>query len=255
MRVFRWLVPLLAVFLASCGGGGGDANPTAPPPGTETTFTVSSQHTGLAYSVTVWVPASYASAASLPVVYALDREFQHGVVRGEVEGRGLAAIVVSVSHISAERRFVDFQLPGAEAYFRFVTLELLPFVEAQYRVDRTRRVLAGYSLSGLFGVLAFLMDNPADRVFSGFVITDPSLQFHTDTTFAMEAALAASTRRVPVAYFACYTSPREPFPTLHERIQSRAYEGMRIQHRLYGLDHGAVLRPCVEDGMRFVFGP
>jgi predicted alpha/beta superfamily hydrolase len=49
--------------------------------------------------------------------------------------------------------------PGWTGYFRFLKLELMPFIETQYRVDRTRRMYAGYSLSGSFAGVAMLMDD------------------------------------------------------------------------------------------------
>ena len=49
-------------------------------------------------------------------------------------------------------------------------------------------------------------------------------------------------------------NPFSAYSTLHERIDARNYEGMRIQHRWYVMSHAAVLRPCVEEGVLFVLG-
>jgi hypothetical protein len=256
-------VGMLALAITACsgggGGGGGNDNGGAPPAsiGAERTLVVSSNYTGVGYSVTVYTPAGYeASRDAKPVIYALDRELQYTQVKDAANAAQLDAIIVAVSNISGARRFVDFELPGAEAYFRFLTLELIPTVEAQYRVDRTRRTLMGYSLSGLATTLAILLEQPSNRYFSGAVITDPSLQFHTRDTYTLEQRMFDTSRELPMAVHMCYTVSQAPYSEFPAIIAARGYRGLRLSHRFYPVSHAAVLVPCVEDGLRFVFaGP
>ena len=253
-RAFAAAIASLA--LAACsGGGGGDSSGASSSLGTERTLFVPSAHTGETYSVTVYTPPGYATTTDAkPIVYALDRELQYQQVQDAVFRFQLDAIVVSVSNISGARRFVDFELPGAEAYFRFLTLELIPLVEAQHRVDRSRRTLMGYSLSGLMATLAILLEQPSSRYFSGAVVTDASFQFHTHETLALEQRMFDTSRDLPMAVHMCYTSANAPYSEMPERLASRGYRGLRMSHRYYPASHAAVLVPCVEDGLRFVFG-
>lgn len=247
-----------ALWLAACsggGGGGGAEPPTVATQGTTRTLNVPSAQTGVTYEVTVYMPAGYAAGTDAkPVIYAPDRELQQGVLQDIVERYRLDAIVVSVGNLGGERRFIDFDLPGAEAYYRFVVLELLPRIEAEYRVDRSRRTLAGYSLSGLFAVIALMMEDPGTRYFSGYVITDPSMQFHTTELFAREQRLWDTTRDLPVSIQICYTINREPYELWPRTLAERGYRGLRLRHAFYPLSHGAVLLPCIDDGLRHVFG-
>src|SRR5262249_40889991 len=159
----------------------------------------------------------------------------------------LDAIVVSIGNLGSARRFIDFDLPGANDYFKFLTLELIPQVEAQYRVDRARRTLMGYSLSGLMAMIALLEDGPSPRYFSGYVITDPSLQFHTQNLADMEQTLWDTTHSLPVTVQHCSTGAVAS--NLQDTIQSRGYEGLHYRFTLYGLSHADVLSPCVYDGL------
>jgi predicted alpha/beta superfamily hydrolase len=218
-------------------------------------LSVPSSYTGVTYSVTVYTPPGYDTARDAkPIIYALDRELEYTQVQNAVIGYQIDAIIVSISNISGDRRFIDFELPGAEAYFKFLTLEVIPLVEAQYRVDRTRRTLMGYSLSGLMATLAILMEQPSSRYFSGAVVTDASFQFHTDQTLALEQRMFDTSKDLPVSIYMCYTSPFAPYSQMPERLATHGYRGLRISHSYYSVSHAAVLVPCVENGLKFVFG-
>lgn len=250
---------LLALAIAGCGGGGGDPGngPPAgsPPAGNLAALGINSVYTGQGYGVTVYTPAGYASSADRKaVIYALDRELQFGVIRDAVESIGIDAIVVSVGTIDGNRRFIDFDLPGAEPYYEFLTLELIPQVEAQYRIDPARRTLMGYSLSGLMAVIAILEEQPTNRYFSGYVITDPSLQFHTDQLLAMEQQLWDTTHSLPLRAFHCATLSGHPWDTLPQRMAGRGYQGLEYHLQHYSLSHAAVLPRCVDEGLRYLFG-
>jgi hypothetical protein len=251
----RRAAALLALVLAGCGGGGGGGSP--PPNGqgapTLETLSVTSSYTGLTYPVTVYLPAGYAaSTGAKRTLYSMDHELQFATLRQRAELRQLDAIIVSIGNISGERRFIDFDLPGAAAYYRFLTLELIPRIESQYRVDATRRALLGYSLSGLMGIIAIFQENPSSRYFNGYVITDPSLQFHTAELLAADQQLWDTTHSLPIAVHHCATSGSPPFNTLPLQVQARGYQGLHYKFQLYTFDHGAVLAPCITDGLDYL---
>ena len=247
---------MLAAACGGSGGGGSSGGTGTPPPatGAVTTLSLASAQVGQTYNITVYTPPGYAtSTGPKAVIYSLDHELEFAVVREAVESFNLDAIVVSIGNISPDRRFIDFDLPGAEPYFRFLTLELGPFIEAQYRIDPARRTLMGYSLSGLMAVLALLNDNRTQRYFSGYVITDPSLQFHTATLYALEQQMFDATRRVPVTVHHCSTSGAYPYGDFGPVIIARGYADLHYRFKVYNLSHAAVLGPCVNEGLSYVF--
>lgn len=255
----RCAIASLLLVLAGCGGGGGGSTPS--PPSTPTgeakteTLTVASSYTGMTYPVTVYLPAGYAtSTGPKRVLYSMDHDLQFGVVRQFVELKHLDVIIVSIGAIASDRRFVDFDLPGAQPYFRFLTLELIPRIEAQYRIDTTQRSLLGYSLSGLMDVIAIFQEDPSSRYFKGYVITDPSLQFHTNELLAADQQLWDTTHNLAITVHHCSTSGSAPYNTLPLQMKARGYQGLDYRFEVYPYSHAAVLGPCVSDGLDYLFG-
>lgn len=255
------LTVLALLTLAACGAGGGGSGSTSTPapvvdPNAPAEYfhTVSSSYTGISYDVVVRTPQGYTGLADRrPVIYAPDREFQHVPLASAVDQQNLGAVIVSVGQISSARRFVDYSGAGAAAYYRFLTLELAPFIETRYGVDTARRSLVGYSLSGLFATLGFLLDNPAARFYSGILTSDPSMQIDTVTAFGLETALADSTRRVAVRYGTCYTASG-PWVEFNNQLVQRNYEGFTLRQQRIAVTHGEIHLRCIPDYLRFVVG-
>jgi predicted alpha/beta superfamily hydrolase len=126
---------------------------------------------GVDYEIVVSVPLDYsASSERYPVVYYLDAWYAAGGV--EETYHWLRAfddipplILVGISWRTdgagaRDHRTRDFTPThlatrptsgGAEAFFQFLTGEVIPFVEREYRTVESPRGLMGYSLGGLFG--------------------------------------------------------------------------------------------------------
>jgi enterochelin esterase-like enzyme len=257
-KTFAGMTVLLVLAACGGGGGGGSSGNTSAPPATSqpttATLSVQSSYTTMTYPITVYLPAGYTtSTGTKPVIYAMDHELQGTEIVNALQAMNIDAIVVSIGNLGSGQRFIDFDLPGASDYFKFLTLELVPRVEAEYRIDKTRRTLMGYSLSGLMAMIALLEDGPSPRYFSGYVMTDPSMQFHTAELAAMEQTLWATTHSLPVTVQHCSTSDGSPFVDLETTIQTRGYQGLHYQFHYYPVTHAAVLEPCIRDGLGWVF--
>lgn len=232
-------------------------NPAAATPlANETHFTqFASAHTGATYPISMYFPPGYVpGSASHPVLYAADAEFTFQILVDAVRARGYNAIVVGVGNLGSDRRFVDYGGPGWTAYFRFLTLELMPYIETQYRVDRTRRTFAGYSLSGSFGGLAMFLEDAANRRFSGVIAVDGAFWRQTEEIYAFEQAAFNASPNLPVAVFLASAENRASITAFRQRIEARGYRGLRIREELYTLSHAAVLSPGLVEGLDFVFG-
>jgi hypothetical protein len=77
---------------------------------------------------------------------------------------------------------------GANTFYNFLKKELMPFVEKEYRT-KPHRVLAGWSLGGLFTILTYLT-HPDD--FSAYVAISPSLWWDNQTVVKQTDSLIAS---------------------------------------------------------------
>jgi predicted alpha/beta superfamily hydrolase len=153
------------------------------------TFNLPSSETGTTYAI--YVEAPRAQAKSVPVVLFLDgdNQFRAAVAayralrqRKEVEPLLLVGVGYGASYGQpANRRARDYTptrhrgIPeggGADAFLRFLARTLLPELARRYRVDRTRRGLAGHSLGSLL-VLHALLRQP--QYFSHHLASAPSI--------------------------------------------------------------------------------
>lgn len=265
-----WFTGLWLVLLAACGGGGGGSTSPAPPPAVPavtTAFDIVSVETGMTYGVQVWLPGGYDPAGpALPVIYAMDSEYRHATLTSVLQASRRQAILVNVAAMSSARRFVDFTMPGAEAYYRFLTRELVPFVEARWRVDGAKRTLSGHSLSGQFALYALYLERPEARFFSSIVSGDGSFWYTPDGRYMptledpvrMEQAMRDRSRQLPVSLVIAGNAVPGNGPQgaqLHDFLAQRGYEGLRLANLHYNLGHVAMDGPSFGDALNFVYGP
>jgi predicted alpha/beta superfamily hydrolase len=238
-------------------GLGCTTNPTQPAPNgdQQQTFQITSPETGFTYPVAIWVPPGYNPNSGLhPVIYAADMEPQVLSLKNIVRANGHNAVIVAVGNGGPDRRFVDYTYPGAAAYHQFLVHRLMPYVETQYRVDRTRRIFAGYSLSGSFAGITMALDDPAARRWSGIVSVDGSFWYETDTIYAAEQAMFNATNTLPLKLFMAAAANLEGITAFRQRLEARGYQGLQLHQKNYALNHGEVLLPGLTDGLAYVFG-
>lgn len=89
----------------------------------------------------------------------------------------------------ATGRQFDVKSGGASKLLEFIALELIPFVESNYRVLSTERYLGGYSYGGLFTLYAmFSKPNLFNKYFAG----SPTIGFGNGFLFDLENKVASS---------------------------------------------------------------
>ena len=176
------------------------------------------------------------------------------LIVNEVRARNYNAIVVGIGNGGGPRRFIDYVGPGWTAYHRFLTRQLMPYIETQYRVDRTRRTLVGYSLSGSFAGVAMSLDDPAARHFAAFIAIDGSYWNQAEQINLLESAMFAASRSLPVTMFHAAAENRPSITTYRQRLEARGYTDFRLRQQDYPYSHAAVLSPGINDGLAYVFG-
>lgn len=232
-----------------------DTPVTGAPQGNDTrTEQLASVNTGFTYPISMYFPPNYAAGGLHPVVYAADAEFEFQTLVDTVRARGYNAIVIGVGNGGSDRRFVDYGGPGWVPYYRFITGELMPLVETRYRVDRSRRTFAGYSLSGSWGGVAVFLEDVAARKFSGVISVDGAFWRQTDEIYAFEQAMFNASRNLPVSIYLAAAENEPSITQMRLRLEGRGYTGLRLRQQNYALSHAAVLAPGLVDGLAFVFG-
>src|SRR6185369_2103121 len=253
------LALLMAVVLCGCGGGGGDIAPPPAPAGV-IRASIQSRQTGIEYGYYVQLPADYAKTqAAYPVVYATDSEYRLATLSGVMANSPTAAILVNIDATSTARRWVDFTMPGAAAYFRFLTQELIPQIESQYRIDPKRRIFSGHSLSGEFAMYALYLDTPDNRFFSSVISEEGSFWYQPDMQFfnslpiatSMEQQMYDTGRQLPVNLVLAgdFFGNGTLVKNLSDFLSARGYERLRIKNSTFSLGHVPMDGPAFADAL------
>lgn len=146
----------------------------------------------------------------------------------------------------------------AADFLKTIETEIIPFVEREYRVDSSFRVLSGASLGGLFTLYA-MYTHPT--LFQGYIAATPAVGAGNDWLFNYEEQFAKSGQALRVRLYATGGGNEEPkflsnILRFNARIQSRKYPGLEYDFRVIdGERHAGLQFESYVRGLRFVFEP
>ncbi|MES2300282.1 MAG: alpha/beta hydrolase-fold protein [Pseudomonadota bacterium] len=254
----------LLLLLAACGGR------QTPPPepslqaklkGSVTSDSaIASNATGANYRLNIYLPEDYAATSDrLPVLYVLDGGPDNGIFQPMVhlaEGLGVRAIVVGIGGFA--RRDTDYRYPGLNPYYTFLSTELLPQIEAKYRVAPEQRTLVGHSFGGYFVAAAMLLDRKAGHTFTNFIVMDmatheqggPLAQMERDMFSATAGKLPNTTLVLSGDSFGNYRDV-DGFDQL---LSAHGYQGLVLHHiptSSYG--HVEMINPAFKQSLQLIF--
>jgi predicted alpha/beta superfamily hydrolase len=148
------------------------------------------------FSIFIKLPPNYSNTASkpFPVLYLLDANAYFDLVADAMdEGKIPRAILVGVGYkdvITMDTlRGRDYTYPksssraddnsgGADRFLKYLCQELIPGIDAEYKTDTSKRVLAGHSLGGYFVLYALWQSILQGRQpFAGYLAASPSLDW------------------------------------------------------------------------------
>lgn len=178
------------------------------------------------FSVFVSLPADYTNDAArqYPVIYLLDANLYFDIFStilkkyGEV-GLLPPAILVGIGYkdfpTMDSLRNRDYTYPlaisayempvsgGADKFYRFVSNELVPAIDRQYRTNHHQRVLMGHSLGGYFTLFALQQQMLSKaQLFAGFVAASPSMHYNHYYLLHQLSALPADSGYRPKVFAA-----------------------------------------------------
>jgi predicted alpha/beta superfamily hydrolase len=217
-----------------------------------------SVYTGWTYPLRVYLPASYAeSERNYPVLYALDGRIRFNLIANQLDELGAEVIVVAIDATTNARREIDFVIPGAGAFALFLSEELIPWTEQQYRTDPSARGLAGHSLAGLFCALMLLFEDPDQRQFNAFLISDGSFWDMPEKTEQLVARLRVATDSLPVNLFIAaaikgdgnYKGSR----IFYSLMEESGFSDFNVTYEVYKTNHKGVIEPSFRDGLAWLY--
>ncbi|MBS0322201.1 MAG: hypothetical protein JSR18_16775 [Proteobacteria bacterium] len=211
----------------------------------------------MTYTISIMIPANYDADSTLrPVIYAMDADQLFTSEASVLPTMGApvsSAILVGISNLGSARRAIDFQMPGAAAYFQFLTLELIPYVDAHYRTDPKVRLLSGWSLSGLMSVYAMLLDDPAHRHFSAFMSADGSIWEQPAQVDTLAQQLRATDAELPVTLLLAAGENYKDNLALCFDLAALNYTGFGLRFGTYGQGHAGMVLPSFIDQLNYIF--
>lgn len=213
---------------------------------------VESRVTGVDYPVHVFLPENYfLEIKDYPVVYATDGQWLANLYRVLNEKD---IILVAIEQGPNNRRQTDYG-EGAEAYFQFVTTELLPYVEDQYRIDPRQRALIGTSIGGFFVGYALLVDDVDAPYFNVYGSFDGAFWFAEERLQEMIKARRGLNEKMNVTVF--LTGAKEGNDRYVRRFQQdlegAGYEGLKIISSTHNVKHEEIAYPSIVEMVDVIY--
>lgn len=233
-----------------------------------------SSATGRSYDIYVRLPTDYAqSQKEYPVLYLLDGQWDFKLldsIYGGLFYDGFVPeiIIVGITYSGKDAdygalRAMDYttvpelSLAGsgdAPKFFAFLKKQLIPFIEAEYRADASRRVLMGSSYGGIFTLYAMFSE---PSLFSGYVAASPAVVYGDRFAFEQEATYASSHKDLPVRLFLSVgelEGLKRPVQQFMQILSDRNYIGLEMETLIVEGERHASNKPeAYNRGLRFIF--
>jgi len=269
---------LLAGPLAAQGVAAGTAPPVALP-STETR-TLRSASNGIEYRLYVSRPPGYdTTTVRYPVVYMLDADYSfpvaHAVATHLTERSHLPPIVlVAIAYpgplqyrLNRTRDYTPIYFPtggygpeiqkvsgGGPKFLAFLKAELIPFVEANYRVS-SDRTLVGHSYGGLFTLWVALTE---PTLFRRSLAVSPSIWYADQMLLRLEQGQRRAGVTLPPRLYMTAGDLEDPIMAsdlrrLERQLRARRGPGAIRAEVLEGETHNSIFPSGFSRGLRWLF--
>ena len=237
--------------------------------------TMKSTSTERNYDLYIHIPSNYDrdKTKKYPVLYILDGQWDFklmdSVLGGLVYDKFVPEMIMVGITYSGDNadynglRAMDYtptavrQVKGSgdgPKFLKFLKTELIPFIEANYQADPSRRLLQGSSYAGLFTLYAMFAD---PGLFSGYIAASPAVTHDARYAFKQEAEYARTHKELPVRLYLAVGGSEgltNPVKEFMQTLQSRGYKGLKLETRvLEGERHASNKPELFNRGLRFLF--
>lgn len=227
------------------------------------------------------MPADYAvTKTDYPVLYLLDAQSSFGTITEYTRRLSFykelsQVIVVSIGYtvdspddivLLRARDLTPTDPSGkgqfgwADRFLSFITDDVIPLVESNYRVAKQDRTIAGHSLGGLFALYALFTE---PEIFQRYVVSSPSLWWDQRFMFGYETNFAKThtelNAKVYISAGALETASDIPIakevPEFATALRKHDYRGLQLSTHIFeDQTHASVLPMALTDGIRVVYG-
>lgn len=218
---------------------------------------IQSASVGDEFYLYISVPNSYESSdKTYPVLYILDGDITYGMSASiarylQFGGNIPELIIVGIGYgtlkkDSGNMRQRDYSpteksgkpgtTGGAQNFLTFLTAELFPYVDSNYRTDRNNKTMFGYSIAGLFGLYT-LFNKP--ETFNGYIIGSPYLLWDNAVIFSEEEEASIRFPELNANVFISVGSDESedkyfnPIDEMVSVLQERNYKGLTLETKVF----------------------
>ena len=231
------------------------------------------------FHVYIKLPDGYETAKiNFPVLYVLDGDIVFPIVSGAMQyllyGEYVPEmIIVGIGYGTLDespegqnRRSRDYsptQRAGrpntgkAKQFLSFLTKELIPFVDKNFKSDKINRTLHGHSMGGLFTTYALLNSK---NIFNRYIISSPYLWWDDKSKFKEEEKFAENNSELKANVFISYGADeikdiyQETIEEMISKIKSKNYSGLKLITRVFDKgEHFTVPAEALVYGLVSVF--
>jgi predicted alpha/beta superfamily hydrolase len=156
---------------------------------------------------------------------------------------------------------VEKDRPGsgrAPEFLRFLSDELVPFIESRYPADPEKRVLAGVSFGGLFALYT-LFERP--ELFSGYLAMAPAIRWDDSWIARREREFHKTHPALPARLWLSVGSDDEAprvkaAISFFQQLEASRYRDLKLRTRVVeGERHAGMKTESYNRGLRFVLSP
>jgi hypothetical protein len=142
---------------------------------------------------------------------------------------------------------------NAPKFLSFITKEVIPFVEKNYRVDHSDRTLMGSSFGGLFTLYAMFQE---PGVFKRYVLTSPAIQWDNRMIYSLNKTYAEQHKDLPAKMFigiGGYENVTE-LQKFVDELKAKDYQHFVLESKASaGMGHSGGKAEGYSRGLQFVF--
>jgi len=236
---------------------------------------LNSSATGRDYDIYVRLPDGYEQekGKQYPVIYSLDGQWDFkmldSICGGLVYDQFMPeVIIVGITYSGEDADYGDLRArdytPVRDLFFggagdgpkflAFLKEQLIPFMESNYRVDPSQRVLMGSSFGGTFTLYTLFSD---PTLFQGYLAGSPVVVYGDRFAFQQEAEYASSHTDLPVRLFISVGGAEElayPVEEFMQVLRERNYQGLLLETlTVEGEGHASNKPESYNRGLRFLF--
>jgi len=259
---------------------------------------IRSRYVDQEFEISISLPPSYSKTKNYPVLYLLDSNWFFTIVTGIVKHLNTFGfwdkirlpdmIIVGIGYPAEGTDAITFRsrdytpvedneffqkmlVPGgadpnfrpnsggAPEFLQFISEELMPYIESNYRVDLNDKTIAGHSYGGLFP--SYVLFTKPD-MFDRYVICSPSLWYKDGVVFDYEEEYSKKHDELPVRVFISAGINEKPPTTniselvrrLVEVLNERNYDGLVMEDIIFDDEsHMSVIPASFTRGIISVF--